>query len=286
MDRTGLSLRVVSLGVVVALLPLGMSSGGDEKEDAPPASPESFLLTGEEITAVLELFHASSEELEADGRIQLIYDFERRTKDLAEDWLPALDEKKPEIRWAKGHDGAAEGVGGILLADTGQWFHEAVFLPDVELDIEFMSFCGGARGDLVCATYAWSQMKKRIGSNLGSQCLALAGTKAAGTVDGTAPTIAYDERFVFGFRLKDGIFRYTRGSAETGKTDSSAALKKLAPGQVGLVWSGRISAAIPKITISGALDLEWVGKKVKSIGKRHAEHLEKVGKAEKGGGTR
>ena len=171
-------------------------------------------------------------------------------------------------------------MNGILIADTGQWFHKAQFRPNVRMDVEFLSFCGGARKDLVCATYAWSKMKKRVGSNLGKQGLVLSGTRAAGSAGGDAPIITYEERVSFGFRLEGGTFTWMRRGQDLGSTASKKALKKLDSGMVGLVWNGRISAAIPKITIVGHLDLEWAGKQVKSIGKRYAE-FQKKNKADK-----
>ncbi len=268
--------------LLLALVVVPSGAQSDDEDEVVEKSSE-FLLNSDEIYLILGLFEATSEKLDATGRIELVYDFEQNDKNLSEDWVPKMNAKNPALRWAKGDDGAAEGLrGGILIADTGQWFHKAVLAQDVKFDVHFMSFCGGANKDLVAATYAWSKLSKRIGSNLGTQCIALSGTKAAAATGGPAPTITYEEKVNFGLELKDGEFSWLLSGSSRGSTDSKKLLNKLDSGQVGLVWSGRISAAIPKVTISGKLDLEWAGKEVKSLGTRYAEFQKAQKKDEKG----
>lgn len=241
---------------------------------APAADAAKFLLTEEEQDKVRALFHASGTQIDAEGRIHLNYRFSDEVPETADDWIPKITRENPTVRFTKGWEGTQNGTDGILIADAGQWFIDAEFAPDVAMDVTFESNCGGTKGDMIAATFAWSKMKSRVGSNLGGQIVKLSGTKSAGGM-GTVPDIMFEERTVFGFVLAGGKFAATRGGSTALETEGAKFLKGLGPGRVGLVWRGNISSVLPQVTVEGRLDLDWIAEKLPDVKKRLEEHRKK-----------
>ncbi|HIN80044.1 MAG TPA: hypothetical protein EYN00_03105, partial [Planctomycetes bacterium] len=138
--------------------------GTDEPDGDGKAKP--FLLTNDERAAILDLFNATEETVSKEGVVELVYNFETEERTLSDDWIPPLTRKNRAVRWSRDWEGSAEGLaGGILIADSGQWFHSAVWQPEVEIEATYVSFCGGSRGDMVVAVYAWTKgLKRRVGS--------------------------------------------------------------------------------------------------------------------------
>ena len=244
---------------------------------------EAFRLTEEECERVESLFHASKVTITPDCKVEVLYDFEEDGDLITEDWRPPVSAKKGVIRPASGGDGASEGVSGMIIADTGEWFLHARFLPEVKVDVSFLSFTGGAKKDAVCTVFAWNKLKQRIGSNLGEQGVLLVGKSVAAPVGGSAPTISYEQKSEFGFSLAEGTFSWTTRGRERGSTSSKKALRRLGPGQVGLVWAGRVSGCIRTFRVEGTLDLDWITDEDEGIAKRHREWEKKRKAVEKKG---
>ncbi|MEC9477526.1 MAG: hypothetical protein VX764_10850 [Planctomycetota bacterium] len=245
-------------------------------------SSAAFQLTEEEQERVLDLFQATDEIITSDGHLQLTYDFESEEKSLGDDFFPLPADRGQKVRWSRDWEGLCEGVsGGIIIADTGQWFHRAVWQPDVQMELTYVSFVGGRRGGMVAAVYAWSKkLRQRVGSNLGTQLLKITGTKATGGL-GKAPDIVYEDHHKFGFELKDGNFRTLLNGRPKLETDNKKVLKKLGPGQVGLVWRGTISGVVPELKIRGKIDLDWAADQIPPLRQRLDAHRAEIAAAKR-----
>ncbi|MEC9476279.1 MAG: hypothetical protein VX764_04500 [Planctomycetota bacterium] len=271
------------LGLLVVLLtPLAADTPTDKSVD--DAAPAPFVLQQEERSRILDLFQASSEAISPDGVLQLTYDFTSNDEVLGEDWIPIPTNPYGRIgqpvRWIRGSEGGVVGVSrGIFFADKGQWFHRALWRPQVKLETTYYSFCGGSNGDMFAAVYGWTKgLRRRVGSNLGAQLLKISGVKATGGL-GKAPVIIFKEPVPFGFDLKDGTFHAQHAGRTTQQSDSSKFVKKLDSGQVGFVWNGNIRGCIGKLTLRGQLDLDWAAKSIPALKKRLAEYNKKKPKS-------
>ena len=263
----------VLLGILICGFPADLpAQDGNEKTAVKP-----FELTKEEQQQVLDLFGASTEKLSATGVLEVSYDFTKDDESLGDDWLPVptsvFGKVGQSVRWSRAAEASRAGFGNaIYFADKGQWFHSAVFEPDVRLDMEARSLVGGQRRDFFCAVFAWGKkLTRRVGSNLGSQLMRISGVKPAGAV-GPPPAIVFQEPHQFGYQIKDGKFEVLSSGRAVTETKSSKFLKGLDSGQVGCVWSGKISMCVGSISIRGQLDLDWVGRKIPSVAERLKEH--------------
>jgi hypothetical protein len=262
-------LQIPTLVLLCAL----QGADGSGKPEIP-----AFQLNAAEQERILDLFQATEEKISADGTVELTYDFEREDRSLGDDWFPSPgSEISGKVRWRRDWEGHSRGVsGGVIIADEGQWFHAAVWQPDVRMELTYVSFLGGRRGDMVAAVFAWSKrLRQRVGSNLGTQLVRIAGTRAVGGV-GKAPTIAYEEHHKFGFELKEGRFSSLLNGRAKEQTDSKKILKKLGRGQVGLVWRGTISGIVPQVKIRGKLDLDWAADQIAPLRERLDQHRQEM----------
>jgi len=272
-----LSGRWLSLLLLLAIPLVAATPVDDPADDAKPAP---FVLQSGERNAILDLFQATSESISPQGVLKLTYNFSSNNEVLGEDWMPIPTNQYGRIgqpvRWTRGSESGVVGVtGGIFFADKGQWFHRAVWQPQVKLDTTYYSFCGGSNGDLFAAVYGWTKgLRRRVGSNLGAQLVKISGVKASGGL-GKAPVIIFKQPVPFGFDLKDGTFHAQHGGRTTQQSDSSKFVKKLDSGQVGFVWSGNVRGCIGKLTLRGKIDLDWAAKSIPTLKKRLAEHRKK-----------
>ncbi len=263
----------------ISALEMSCAAMLDDPLDAPP-KPAPFKLNEEERSRILDLFQASNEAITPHGELTLTYDFASKEETLGEDWAPIptnpFGKIGKAVRWTRGGEAGVVGVkGGIYLADKGQWFHRGVWQPQVKMSADYYSFCGGSVGDMFCSVFAWTKgLRRRVGSNLGSQMMRISGVKPAGGI-GKAPEIIFREPIHFGFDLRDGNFAAQRSGRTLQQSSSSKFLKKLDSGQVGFVWNGNIRGCVPKVTISGKLDLEWAAKSIPALEKRLAEYNKK-----------
>jgi hypothetical protein len=269
-----LSGRWLSLLLLLAI-PLAAATPVDDPAD--DAKPAPFVLQSEERSRILDLFQATSESISPQGVLKLTYNFSANNEVLGEDWMPIPTNQYGRIgqpvRWIRGGESGVVGLtGGIFFADKGQWFHRAVWQPQVKLETTYYSFCGGSNGDLFAAVYGWTKgLRRRVGSNLGTQLVKISGIKASGGL-GKAPEIIFKQPVPFGFDLKDGTFHAQHGGRTTQQSDSSKFVKKLDSGQVGFVWSGNVRGCIAKLTLRGKIDLDWAAKSIPALKKRLAEH--------------
>jgi len=252
---------------------LTLYGGGDGATTT--TTVEGITLSEEEQAAVLALFHTDRKSIDASGELTLDYPLEWGSYDLALDFDPPLSRKNPAVRWARGYEGRAEGIaGGILIADAGEWFHKAIWAEDVRFQVEFMTFSGTRKKDLVAAVYGWSKgLRRRFGTHLGGQLVTVRGTRAASR-QGQTPLLDYNERMTFGFELDEKSFRSLRTVGFGPKVARSRL--RIEPGRVGLVWSGAISGAVTKVEIKGKLDVEWLAQQIPSIGERLANKVKKA----------
>jgi len=154
--------RIIALALLLLLgLPLAtllpletrLQLLADEPLDTPAGGKKEvqFVLLEEERSRILDLFQATGEKISPNGTLELIYDFTSKNEILGEDWSPIptnpFGRIGQPVRWTRGGEGGVVGVaGGIYMADKGQWFHRAVWKPQVKVESTFYSFCGGSVG--------------------------------------------------------------------------------------------------------------------------------------------
>ena len=265
--------RVQSMAMMVLLCVLSADVVDATSE---VTSISDFILTEAEQERILDLFQATREKISPDGTLELTYDFETEDRSLGDDWFPSPAVRSAQVRWSRNHEGFSEGVsGGVIISDSGQWFHDAVWQPDVRVDATYVSFLGGSRGDMVSAVFAWGKsLRQRVGSNLGTQLVRISGTKAVGGM-GKAPVICYEEHTKFGFELKNGSFSSLLNGYAKHQSDSKKLLKNLDTGQVGFIWRGTINGIVPKLKITGKIDIAWAAQQIPSLQKRIEAHQKK-----------
>lgn len=211
---------------------------------------------------ILDLFTAKEKSVTADGVVTLVYSFDSDRPETATNFFPDVSfAPNSRVKWADHRWGYSRHFhDGVVIADKGEWFHTAVWEPDVRMDVDFVSFTTGnaSRKDLVAATFAWSKKnRRRVGSNLGTQLVRLSGVKASGRQGKAAPFV-HEDRSRFGFELKDGSFTTRVMGSSRESTSSKKLLKDLSAGQVGLVWSGGVTGVVNEIQIRGRLSLDWI----------------------------
>ncbi len=241
------------------VLTVGISGAASAEEDQAP-----WVLNKEQQKQILELFSANEKSITPAGIVTLEYVFDEDKPEPADNFFPPVSSaQSARIKWANHHWGYGYNfVDGVVIADKGEWFHEAVWEPDVRMDVEFVSFTTGnpSRKDLVAATYAWSKKnRRRVGSHLGTQLVRLSGVKATAK-QGRSALLVHEERSRFGFELKAGKFSTRQMGSVRESTSSKKLLKNLTAGQVGLVWSGGVTGVVEKIQITGRLQKEWIQK--------------------------
>ncbi|NRA75671.1 MAG: hypothetical protein HRU16_06980, partial [Planctomycetes bacterium] len=96
---------------------------------------------------------------------------------------------------------------------------------------------------------------------------------------GPAPVIVYEDPNKFGFELKDGNFCALLNGRPKLETDNKKVLRKLGPGQVGLIWRGTISGIVPKLKIRGKIDLDWAADQIPALRERLDQHREQIAAA-------
>ena len=269
------------LSVLIFVL-VGLCSPALWAQEEEKTAVKPFELTEEERNQLLDFFNASTEKVSAAGVLELSYDFTKDDESLGDDWLPmptsVFGKVGQSVRWSRAREASRVGFGNaIYFADKGQWFHTAVFEPDVRVEMEARSLVGGQRKDFFCAVFAWSKkLTRRVGSNLGTQLMRISGIKAAGAV-GTPPPIVFQEPHKFGYQIKEGKFEVLSSGRAVTETKSSKFLKNLDSGQIGCVWSGKISMCVGSVSIRGKLDLDWVGRKIPSVAERLKEYRKATG---------
>lgn len=243
--------------VVTLVLALGISTVSvSDKEQIP------WNLNKEQQAQILDLFSAERESIDPDGTVTLVYHFDSDEPETADNFFPPVSfAPNAKVKWADSRWGySLRYHDGVVIADKGEWFHTAVWQPDVRMDVDFISFTTGnaSRKDLVAATFAWSKKnRRRVGSNLGTQLVRLSGVKAAGR-QGKAFPLVHENRSRFGFELKNGTFTTTQMGSSRESTSSRKLLKDLSAGQVGLVWSGGVTGVVEEVRITGRLSLDWI----------------------------
>ena len=255
----GLAICLVALSVALC----GAQDSGDTGED----ETEVTEYSGEQLAQIRKHFvEASSPQVDASGKLSLTYDFESVDHSLSDDWMD-MKRTKGKVSWTRGDQGSAEGARGIVLADKGRWFHNSSWDKIVTVKAEFVTVVAGAKRVLLSTVYTCNKGKITIGNNGGAQLVKLAGFKKIAQIGKFVPMV-YSKRFKFGFNLKEGQLEGLKGAAIEVTTDSKKFLKKIAPGQIGFVWSGNISVYLTKVEIEGMLDREWVEKVILNKKKR------------------
>ena len=217
-------------------------------------------LTAEQREAITEYFHASSESFDG-GKLTLVYDFEKMTDALAEDWGPSLDKGKGRVRWTRAGEGSHEGISGILIAQYGRWVHKAIWDSTVEVSIEVMPMSSSRKGDVIAAVFQNPKGTKIVGTNGGTQIIRMKGVKVALAFPKSPPTFSYNQRQRFRYRVADGVLTaVVQSSPRVDTAKKKSFMKKLDKGRVGVAWNGQVNGIISKITIHGQLDVDWVKK--------------------------
>ena len=246
---------------ITLVLVTGLSTATTPVEEKKPWS-----LSEEQQKQILELFSANEEQITAAGVVTLEYHFDEEDPQNTDNFFPPVSSApKARVKWPDHHWGYGRSYhDGVVIVDSGEWFHQAVWEPAVCMDVDFVSYTTGnaSRKDLVAATYAWSKKnRRRVGSNMGTQLVRLSGVRASARQGKSTPFV-HEERSRFGFELKAGTFTTRQMGSSRESSSSRKLLKDLVPGQVGLIWSGGVTGIVEKICITGKLELEWIRKQL------------------------
>ena len=209
---------------------------------------------------LLDLFSASEEKFEGD-RIVLVYDFEGRDENLVSDWKPDLKPNDMRIRWARGIEGTATSVEyGLILGDYGEYLHKAMFLPDIDVEVDWLPVSPHKAGNIVAPVFSHDKKKRAIGANAGSQAVCLAARKhVKPPIPRTERTVVANTRYKAGYTF-DGTRLECRmnGRKTTDTISTPKFVEGFDKGRVGLIWTGSIQYFLFKVTIKGKLDPAWV----------------------------
>lgn len=234
-----------------------------EGED-PPAKEDDDDSVSDEVKELreklLELFSASEKKFEGD-RIVLVYEFERRAEDLVSDWKPDLKPNDMRIRWARGIEGTATTVEyGLILGDYGEYLHKAVFLPDIEVEVDWLPVSPHKAGNLVAPIFSNDKKKRAIGANAGSQAICIAARKhAKPPIPRTERTVVANTRYKVGYTFDGTRLECRLNGRKTADTLSAPKFTEgFDKGRVGLAWSGSVQYFLFKVTMKGKLDPAWV----------------------------
>ena len=231
--------------------------------DGKPSTADKNL--SERQKKILDLFSATRKSFK-EGRLVLEYDFETQNQDLPDDWQPALNPSNMRIRWARGLEGTYSTVEhGIVVGDYGEWIHKAVFLPEVEVEVDQLAVSQYKAGNIFAPVFYSDKKKLSLGANAGFQVVCLKGWKLAKQpLQKEERSTQANSRYPIGYKFKRGVFEtYLRGKKQN---DTSANPKYTAgfdSGHVGLAWSGSVQFFVFKVTIQGALDPAWIAKELK-----------------------
>ncbi|MAJ29459.1 hypothetical protein CBD41_09295 [bacterium TMED181] len=244
---------------ITLILAIGISTTATPVEEK-----KSWSLSDQQQKQILELFAANEESITSAGVVTLEYHFEEDDPQNTDNFFPPVSSApNARLKWPDHHWGYGRSYhNGVVIADSGEWFHQAVWEPAVRMDVDFVSYTTGnaSRKDLVAATYAWSKKnRRRVGSNMGTQLVRLSGVRASARQGKSTPFV-HEERSRFGFDLKSGTFTTRQMGSSRESSSSKKLLKDLTSGQVGLVWSGGVTGIVEKVRITGRLQLDWIRK--------------------------
>jgi hypothetical protein len=234
--------------------------GGGKDARKQGKSPEQL----EREKRILDLFSCTSKKMDGD-RIELVYAFETKQEDLVDDWKPALHPNNARIRWTRALEGTWTTLeDGIVLGDFGEWLHKAVFLPDIEVEVELQAASQHKAGNVMAPIFYNDKKKRALGSNNGSQVVYLAGGKhAKPAIPKQERAVTSNARFAVGYAFKGTTFEARlRGRKSADTTASPKYAEGFDRGRVGMGWSGSVQYFVFKVTIKGKLDPEWVAKEL------------------------
>lgn len=221
-------------------------------------------LTPEQREVLTQQFGATEATFTEDGKLRLVYNFEERDEQLLEDFSPHPSKTKRRIRWSQGYEGTFRTVAtGLVIADKGRWVHNAHWLDDVKIQVEYMSMSMGKQGDLVAAGMFYDKGRRFVGSNCGEQCVRLKGMSHSGKPHPVEfPVMSSEQRCTFGMKMDRGAVVSLRGDRKTFDTAANEKfIKKFeGRGMPGLLWKGRVNGFVFKIIIEGTLDPQWVSR--------------------------
>lgn len=232
--------------------------GGGKRPGAPPEAPAPD--PREE--AIKALFAAPVAMFTEEGKLRLYYFFGAGNEKVLKDFIPPIETTKKRIRWG----GKGDAKRNLIIAEQGIFLHRASW-KSVKFEVKYTSRSALAGRDFLAAVFSYKKRKRAVGSNLGRQILRFKGPRiAAKPLPTDFPGTAFGESINFGFQVENGVFRCIRGGDTT--IDSSSLptlLKKVASGQPGLMWNGRVQGFLDQITIEGELDPEWLEKQLSEV---------------------
>lgn len=229
------------------------------KDGDPPSRPER----SPDQEAIEKLFNARMVDFGADGQITLMYFFSKTQDAVLKDFMPDIATTEKRIRWSQGSDQ----MSGLVIAEQGVFLHRALW-KRVRLKATMVSRSSSRERDFLAAVYTSDKGKLCIGSNLGKQLVTLKNGRLSGTPQpAKLSATAFQQSLDFGLTFKDGVFTCLDNDVKS--VDSAATpdlVKRLGPGQVGLMWSGSIKCFITGLIIEGELDPEWLKKELAGKG--------------------
>ena len=232
----------------------------DEGEDEDAKRPSGYTVEQEE--AIAKHFHANTAEFQKNGRLRLVYEFEDEDAIRLMDFSPAMEETDKHVRWALRNDT------GLMIAEYGQFVHNAEWLADVKMNVSGTCYSQFAPGDVfVAGLIEPKKGRDMIGTNVGAQCIKLKGMRPSDALPRSMPELRVEQKVNFGFELELGILyclkNERRISISTEKKPKFT--RKFDRGRVGIRWQkhkGHVQFCLYQFVIEGRLDPKWVEKEI------------------------
>ena len=159
---------------------------------------------------------------------------------------------------------------GIVIANSGEWIHRAVFLADLQVTVQGQSTTSFSAKNILATTFFNEKKKGSIGVTVGRQLVTMRGTRLAKPAyPRESRQFARYTKYSFGYKY-DG--KTMDAYFKDRKVGDSTALSKFTrgfdTGHAGLAWNGTVQSFIFTITLTGALDPDWVAKALGETGKK------------------
>lgn len=193
------------------------------------------------------------------GMVTLVYRFSNVDDALTEDWLPPLSRDRANVRWwGEWEYGRYYFMEGLRIADSGTYLHKVVFLPDVDVTVQYYNATRQRVTDFMLLGYFDADGKGHgVGANLGMQALEVTrysrpvGGEPKRMPDLEAATRPYDIRF----KLRNQVCTVYYRNRRRADYQVKRAIDK---GHVGFAWGTGIVGGIEDVTIKGRIDPEWL----------------------------